>query len=122
MGYVYALYNPCLQQRVLDAISTRVQLKIGMTTGNPFVRAKELSTTGLPTPFQVVWFRAVEDPGAIEKKLHEAFSEDRIAKNREFFWFPKHPKVVKSLLDEECDLAVFEWEQSSRFEDFDDFF
>lgn len=75
-GFVYLLINESMPGYV----------KIGQTECNPFVRARELFTTGVPTQFIVAraWF--VTDRAKIERLLHDAFDSCRVeAGNREFF-------------------------------------
>lgn len=74
-GYVYVLLNPGLPGKV----------KIGRTDRNPVDRARELSSTGLPHPFVVAYWKLVPDPVAAEAYLHSVFDDYRVSKNREFF-------------------------------------
>ncbi len=74
-GYVYALQNA----------SFPGILKIGMTLRNPFERASELHTTGVPTPFFVAFCVFVPDAVRLERTLHTHFAAHRINANREFF-------------------------------------
>lgn len=60
--------------------------KVGMTTRSPNARAVELSSvTGVPTPFDVVYYAEVADPTAQEKRVHAALSTYRVNNGREFF-------------------------------------
>ena len=52
MGYVYILINQSYRYGGLR----RKLLKIGQTSRNPEERAKELSSTGVPTPFEVAYY------------------------------------------------------------------
>lgn len=74
-GYIYVLSN--------DSIPDMV--KIGFTLRSPFQRSKELSTTGLPTPFKVEYFARVAHPNRLEALTHQALSPMRVSNNREFF-------------------------------------
>ena len=47
-------------------------------------RAKQLDTTGIPTPFKVIYRGFVENAYELEN-LHESFSYFRVSENREFF-------------------------------------
>lgn len=80
-GYVYILMNPSMKDLV----------KIGKTTREPEERAKELSsTTGVPTPFVVVYDSYFESCSEAEKFVH-SFLENkgfRVSLNREFFEIP----------------------------------
>lgn len=62
-------------------------LKIGSTTRNPFTRAKELQTTGVPHPFVVVAAVRVSNASAVEKAVHRELARRdlRINGDREFF-------------------------------------
>ena len=74
-GLVYVLSNPAMPGIV----------KIGMTTKAPLVRAEELHTTGVPTPFKVEFAIHVPDAVAVEKDCHTHFSRHRVSNDREFF-------------------------------------
>lgn len=74
-GYVYVLINPALKG----------QVKIGMTTKSPEQRAVELSTTGIPHEFVVVYSERVSDCEQVERLLHERLAAMRVNPNREFF-------------------------------------
>lgn len=74
-GYVYILTNSAMPGKV----------KIGSTTSDPESRARQLSTTGVPAPFQVVAFHWFEDELRIERGLQAMFSEQRVHPRREFF-------------------------------------
>lgn len=74
-GFVYVLEN-----RSMPGI-----LKIGYTSKSPFDRAKELSSTGVATPFKVAHAIESEYAKKVERQVHRLLSECRINKNREFF-------------------------------------
>ncbi|MDT9874105.1 GIY-YIG nuclease family protein [Enterobacter cloacae] len=75
-GWVYVLSNPCMPGIY----------KIGMTTTNPEVRARELSSaTGVPAPFKVEAAFYSHSPLEAEKEIHDALSEWRVNESREFF-------------------------------------
>ncbi|ENN2394391.1 GIY-YIG nuclease family protein [Vibrio alginolyticus] len=74
-GYVYALGNKSLPGTY----------KIGGTTKLPEARAKELSNTSIPTPYEVVLSAEVDDWRKSESFVHESLSQYRVADNREFF-------------------------------------
>lgn len=60
-GYVYILSNPGMPGL----------LKIGMTRFDPTRRVQELSSaTGVPTPFQLVYYREFHDCVAAELEIH----------------------------------------------------
>jgi len=80
-GYVYVLMNPSMPNLV----------KIGKTKRKPEERAKELSaTTGVPTPFTVVYDNYFEDCSKAEQHVHILLENRgyRVSKNREFFEIP----------------------------------
>ncbi len=59
-------------------------IKIGITT-NLKARMSQLDTTGVPLPFKCHYAVEVEDYENKEKGIHDAFSDNRIRPNREFF-------------------------------------
>jgi len=86
-GYVYILINPSMDNLV----------KIGKTNRDPELRAKELSsTTGVPTPFIVVYECYFEECSNAEKFVHTDLENKgyRVSLNREFFEIP-----VKDAID-----------------------
>jgi hypothetical protein len=85
-GYIYALSNDDMPGL----------LKIGMTERRPEDRAKELFTTGVPSPFKVQRAVKVREPLKKEKKIHEILSEHRLP-GREFFRVEL--KMVNNLFD-----------------------
>lgn len=88
-GWVYVLSNPCMPGIY----------KIGMTTGTPEIRAKEISQgTGVPMPFEVVRAFYSHNPYEDEKEIHNYLAPVRVNESREFF---------KATLDE-IDLAASE--------------
>lgn len=74
-GWVYALSNESFPDL----------LKIGLTTISPEDRAKQLNSSGVPTPFKVEWSVQVKDAPKIEKQIHTHFAEFRVNPSREFF-------------------------------------
>jgi DnaJ-class molecular chaperone len=74
-GFVYVLSNPSFPT-----------LKIGKSERDPARRVSELSnSTGLPTPFKLEYYAYVEHHDELERRCHDHFSSQRVAKNREFF-------------------------------------
>ena len=59
-------------------------IKIGITTDIKR-RMRELDTTGIPLPFRCHYAIEIEDYDIKEKLIHDAFSDHRVRKNREFF-------------------------------------
>ena len=77
-GYVYVLSNPSMPGL----------LKIGMTRFDPSRRVQELSSaTGVPTPFQLVYYREFHDCVAAEIEIHSLLTSKGLRYNdqREFF-------------------------------------
>lgn len=86
-GFIYILSNPSLDGLV----------KIGKTTRTPLDRVTELSSaTGIPTPFQLLYFKEFEDCDAAERALHALFTarDARVADNREFFRAAPHEAIT----------------------------
>jgi len=76
-GYVYILEN----------ISIENMVKIGKTTREPKERAKELSTTGVPTPFTVAYSCYFMNCSEAERLIHKYLenNDQRVSTRREFF-------------------------------------
>jgi TPR repeat protein len=86
-GFVYVMTNPSLKGLV----------KVGRTTRPPSERVYELSSaTGVPTPFQLVYFAEFADCSHAERALHALFTEMGVRINgaREFFRLPVHEAVA----------------------------
>ncbi|MEH2169992.1 MAG: GIY-YIG nuclease family protein [Nostoc sp.] len=77
-GFVYVLVNPSFPD----------QVKIGRTEKTSELRAKQLQTTGVPTPFIVVYEELVSDCEVVENILHSRFAVYRTSQDREFFRVP----------------------------------
>ena len=76
-GYIYILQNESLDPD---------RLKIGRTQSHPQERAEELSqSTGVPTPFTVVWYGHTIDCVKAERLVHQSLSPFRVNPRREFF-------------------------------------
>ena len=88
-GWVYCLSNPSMPELV----------KIGMTERTPEERAKELSTTGVPTPFVIEFAKKVKNPAQKEATLHALLEKyaERMNARREFF--RTTPDVVRQFFD-----------------------
>lgn len=76
-GYIYVLTNQVMPGLV----------KIGRTERDPVQRAKELRTTGVPAPFELVYSCLVSDCEETEKNIHILLSRRgvRHSLDREFF-------------------------------------
>ena len=73
--------------------------KIETTTKSTAERAKELFSTGVPTPFEVAYEHPCRNPKHLEKLIHEHLAEYRVNPRREFFRFPveKAVELLKQL-------------------------
>jgi hypothetical protein len=75
-GYVYSLWNPLFPDL----------LKIGATFRTPQIRARELSGTGMPEPFEVVAELKCRNPFGMEREIHTHYKDVRkYGKKKEFF-------------------------------------
>lgn len=98
-GYVYVLSNPAFAGLV----------KIGMTTGDPVLRAAQLSTTGVPEDFVLETSFKSPDCVELEKRAHILLADQRVRSGREFF---------RLSVNEACDqIATLHAEQISEWID-----
>lgn len=72
-GYVYIISN-----KAMPGI-----FKIGFTLKDPALRAKELDSTGVPYPFIVEYEILVDEPHALEQRVHKSLRAQREGKE----WF-----------------------------------
>lgn len=93
-GYIYVLQNKSYGRFVV---------KIGLTTREPDVRAKELyvGSTGVPEHFDVGFACLVEDCEAAEKAIHSRLRAYRINGRREFFLIS--PAVARRVVLDSCE-------------------
>jgi T5orf172 domain len=82
-GFVYVLLNTSFPDLV----------KIGRTEKTAEIRAKQLQTTGVPTPFIVVYDELVSNCEVVENILHSRFASYRASLDREFFRVPVREAV-----------------------------
>jgi T5orf172 domain len=68
--------------------------KIGMTTGSVESRIAQLSTSGVPLPFECHYAAELKDCAKLEKILHQLFSDYRINPKREFFKIEPEKVVI----------------------------
>ena len=73
--------------------------KIGRCSGDSpqhvEARMRGLDTTGVPRPFTCVYAAVVDDPSAVEKRMHTVFERDRVRRTREFFeGVPVHSAIA----------------------------
>jgi hypothetical protein len=72
---------------ILESESMPDMIKIGYTKGDPIDRANTLSkSTGIPTPFNVIYSYSCFNGERIEKAVHKHFRKQRVNKQREFFY------------------------------------
>lgn len=76
-GWIYCLSNPCMPGLV----------KVGQTSDDPYKRAAQLYTTGVPCEFYVEFAKKVSNHIEKEKQIHTLLSKhfERPNPNREFF-------------------------------------
>lgn len=93
-GYIYVLQNKSFGRYVV---------KIGLTTREPDVRAKELyaGATGVPEHFDIAFACFVEDCGAAESAVHSRLRAYRINGRREFFLIS--PTVARRVVLDSCE-------------------
>ena len=72
-GWVYVIANDSMPGLV----------KVGFSTKDPHLRAEELSSTGTPLPFRVLYDALVFSPREIEQSVHAAMSSHLTGKE----WF-----------------------------------
>ncbi len=83
---IYALINPSIPYLI----------KIGRTK-NLSQRMLHLYSTGVPTPFECIHAKKVEDAALVESKIHSALASRRVHGRREFFKVSEHE--ICSLFD-----------------------
>jgi hypothetical protein len=75
-GFVY-----CMSNQSMPGL-----YKIGYTTKPPLLRAFELSSaTGVPEPFDVLFYLETINPQEIERLIHQELDDYRPSQSREFF-------------------------------------
>jgi len=77
-GYVYILVNPSMPGLI----------KVGRTLRDSRMRARELSSTGVPTRFQVAFELFAEHHETLEAMVHLELTDFRVNAAREFFRYP----------------------------------
>lgn len=83
-GYVYIISN-----KAMPGI-----FKIGFTLKDPALRAKELDSTGVPYPFVVEYEILVDEPHALEQRVHKSLRAQREGKE----WFRcAFPQAVQNI-------------------------
>lgn len=79
--YVYVMSNTSFDDDVF---------KIGWTREHPVIRANNLHTSGLPTPFAVEYVITTTEGAKLEKNIHTRLKQFRMNNNREFFKISKN--------------------------------
>jgi hypothetical protein len=85
---------------ILESISMPEMVKIGYTKNDPGERANQLSkSTGVPTPFNVVYSYNCFNGERIEKAVHKHFRKQRVNSQREFFYVDVDEaiKIIESI-------------------------
>ena len=87
-GYVYVLGNDLMPDLY----------KVGWTERNPEERARELSGTGVPSPYKVIFSIITKLDMKIEKDIHKKLDQYRYRKDKEFF--KTDIGIIKSVITE----------------------
>ena len=74
--YVYCLSNRSFNPNIL---------KVGWTRHNPALRAGQLYTTGLHTPFKLEFVILTQQGKCLEGRIHQYLARCRVSGSREFF-------------------------------------
>lgn len=82
-GWVYILKNEGMPGLI----------KIGFTQNLPQERARELYSSGVAFPFEVVYQACCYDYQEVEREVHDYLSDRRVNDGREFFACPVHEAV-----------------------------
>ena len=85
-GNVYAAWNPLFPDLI----------KIGATIRQkPYMRVAELSTSGVPEPFQLVDSIACKDPFALEKEIHAHYNAVRKYGRKNEFYIVSREEILE---------------------------
>ena len=74
--YVYCMSNASFCSNIV---------KVGWTRYNPALRANQLFTTGVPTPFVVEFMVMTAHGHDLERRIHNHLARCRVSGSREFF-------------------------------------
>ena len=74
--YVYCMSNASFCPNMV---------KVGWTRNNPALRANQLFTTGVPTPFVVEFMIMTAHGHDLERRIHNHLARCRVSGSREFF-------------------------------------
>lgn len=72
------------------------QVKIGRTRGNVPQRARQLTSTGVPQPFDILFYCMVDDCVALEQELHQRLDACRTTRRKE--WFQAEPTEALNVI------------------------
>ena len=81
-------------------------LKIGWTREHPSIRASNMYSTGIPTPFIVEFVILTKEGSKLERIIHEYIKQYRVNHNREFFKISKDK--LKEILINELNLDIID--------------
>lgn len=85
-GWVYVMTNRAMPGLV----------KIGYSTKDPNLRARELESSGSPHPFEVSYDYLVVEPRELERRVHAALREHREAKE----WFRCSVAAARGVIED----------------------
>jgi len=91
-GWVYVISNKAMPELV----------KIGYTMKTPDQRAKELSSTGSPFPYNVEYAVLVRNPRLLERTLHSHFSNNCSGKE----WFKMKTVEIAAFIKNSPNLVI----------------
>jgi hypothetical protein len=93
--YVYVLSNPSFDNNIF---------KIGWSRKHPIIRANNLYTSGVPTPFVIEFVISTDDGIKLENKIHNHLEQFRINKKREFFKITK--EQIYTIIKDDLNLEL----------------
>jgi len=102
--YVYVLSNPSFDNNIF---------KIGWSRKHPIIRANNLYTSGVPTPFVIEFVISTDDGMKLENKIHNHLDQFRINKKREFFKITK--EQIYTIIKDDLNLELLD--NNLHFED-----
>jgi hypothetical protein len=95
--YVYIMSNPSFSSDIL---------KIGWTKEHPNIRANNLYTLEIPTPFTIEYVIITSDGSNLETQIYEHLKSYRVEPNRDFFKISKDELVTKLTNDLRLELKL----------------
>ena len=91
-GWVYVITNNAMPDLV----------KVGYSTKDPELRAKELNHTGIPHPYLVEYELLIDEPYKIEQKTHKLLSERHEGKE----WFRCSPEEAVAAVKQVAEKGI----------------